>query len=127
MLLAIGGYAPGVAALGVCLLLSGIAGSLISVAGTVSVFHGFPAERRGAALGVRQMSVAAGGLVASFMLPGLAALGGIGLALVGCGDPDRGHLGALRARFAGRAAARRGGRTRQRPRGAARARHAAGC
>jgi MFS family permease len=85
VLLAIGGYAPGVAALGVCLLLSGIAGSLISVAGTVSVFHGFPAERRGAALGVRQMSVAAGGLVASFMLPGLAAIGGIGLALVGCG------------------------------------------
>ena len=30
----------------VCLLLSGVAGSLISVAGTVSVFHGFP---RGAA------------------------------------------------------------------------------
>jgi MFS family permease len=84
-LLAIGGYAPGVAALAVCLLLSGIAGSLISVAGTISVFHGFPAERRGSALGVRQMSVAAGGLVASFLLPGLAALGGIGLALAGCG------------------------------------------
>jgi MFS family permease len=85
ILLAIGGYAPGVAALAVCLLLSGIAGSLISVAGTMSVFHGFPADRRGAALGVRQMSVAAGGLVASFMLPGLAALGGIGLALGACG------------------------------------------
>jgi MFS family permease len=84
-LLAIGGYAPGVGALAVCLLLSGIAGSLISVAGTISVFHGFPADRRGAALGVRQMSVAAGGLVASFMLPGLAALGGIGLALAACG------------------------------------------
>jgi MFS family permease len=84
-LLAIGGYAPGVALLGACLLLSGIAGSLISVAGTISVFHGFPAEQRGAALGVRQMSVAAGGLVAAVMLPGLAALGGIGLALAGCG------------------------------------------
>ncbi len=85
VLLAIGGYAPSVAALGVCLLLSGIAGSLISVAGTVSVFHGFPAERRGAALGVRQMSIAAGGLVASFTLPGLAALNGIGFALLCCG------------------------------------------
>jgi MFS family permease len=85
VLLAIGGYAPSVAALGVCLLLSGIAGSLISVAGTVSVFHGFPSERRGAALGVRQMSIAAGGLVASFLLPSLAALGGIELALLGCG------------------------------------------
>jgi MFS family permease len=85
ILLAIGGYAPGVAALAVCLLLSGIAGSLISVAGTISVFHGFPADRRGFALGVRQMSVAAGGLVASFMLPGLAAIGGIGLALATCG------------------------------------------
>lgn len=85
VLLALGGYAPSVAALGVCLLLSGIAGSLISVAGTVSVFHGFPPERRGAALGVRQMSIAAGGLVASFLLPGLAAFGGIELALLGCG------------------------------------------
>lgn len=85
VLLAVGGYAPGVAALAVCLLLSGIAGSLISVAGTISVFHGFPADRRGAALGVRQMSVAAGGLVASFMLPGLAAVGGVGLALGACG------------------------------------------
>jgi sugar phosphate permease len=84
-LLALGGYAPGVALLATCLLLSGIAGSLISVAGTISVFHGFTADRRGVALGVRQMSVAAGGLVASFMLPGLAALGGIGLALGACG------------------------------------------
>jgi MFS family permease len=84
-LLAIGGYTPGVVALAVCLLLSGIAGSLIQVAGTISVFHGFPAERRGAALGVRQMSVAAGGLVASFLLPGLAAVGGIGLALAAAG------------------------------------------
>jgi MFS family permease len=85
VLLAAGGYAPGVATLAVCLLLSGIAGSLISVAGTISVFHGFPSDRRGAALGVRQMSVAAGGLVASFLLPGLADVGGIGLALGTCG------------------------------------------
>jgi MFS family permease len=85
VLLAVGGYAPGVAALAVSLLLSGVAGSLISVAGTISVFHGFPADRRGAALGIRQMSVAAGGLVAAFMLPGLAAIGGIGLALGACG------------------------------------------
>ena len=84
-LLAIGGYTPGVAALAICLFLSGIAGSLIQVAGTISVFHGFPAERRGTALGIRQMSVAAGGLVASFLLPGLAAIGGIGLALAASG------------------------------------------
>ena len=84
-LLAIGGYTPGVAALAICLFLSGIAGSLIQVAGTISVFHGFPADRRGTALGIRQMSVAAGGLVASFLLPGLAAVGGIGLALAASG------------------------------------------
>jgi predicted MFS family arabinose efflux permease len=81
VLLAAGGYAPGVAAVAICLLLSGVAGSLISVAGTISVFHGFPADRRGAALGVRQMSVAAGGLVAAILLPGLASIGGVGLAL----------------------------------------------
>ena len=48
--------------LGIALFASGVAGALVAVGATVSVFHGFPPERRGFALGMRQMSVALGGL-----------------------------------------------------------------
>ncbi len=110
VLLAVGGYAPGVVALGVCLLLSGVAGSLISVAGTVSVFHGFPVERRGAALGVRQMSVAAGGLSPRSCCPGSPRSAASGSRFVGCGVLTAVTSVALRARISRRAAARRRGR-----------------
>ena len=46
------------------------------------MFHGFGADRRGMALGVRQMAVSAGGLVAAGLLPGLAAVGGVRLSLI---------------------------------------------
>ena len=71
--------------LGLGLLIAGAAGALVSVAGAVSVFHGFGDDRRGLALGVRQAAIAAGGLIASFMLPGLAALGGVRLSLAASG------------------------------------------
>ena len=80
-LIALGGLAPSALALGAILVLAGAASSLVSIAGTVSVFHSFPAERRGIALGLRQMSVAGGGLIAAILLPTLAHLGGVGLAL----------------------------------------------
>ena len=69
-------------ALGVALFASGIAGAVVAVAATVSVFHGFPPERRGFALGMRQMSVALGGLVAAGLLPLAVHLSGVRLALV---------------------------------------------
>ena len=78
-------------ALGALLLLFGVSGSFVAVAGAVSVFHVFPQERRGLALGVRQAAISSGGLVAAFMLPGLAAASGIGAAL--------GVSGALTAVF----------------------------
>ncbi len=59
----------------------GLAGAFVAVAGTATITREFAVERRGLALGVRQMSVAAGGLVAAFLLPGLAGLGGVPLAL----------------------------------------------
>lgn len=79
------GLAPSPLLVGGGLFLFGVVAAFVSVAGTVSIFHGFDADRRGMALGVRQMSVSAGGLVAAGLLPGLAAIGGVRLALIGAG------------------------------------------
>jgi MFS family permease len=67
--------------LGVALFASGVAGAVVAVAATVSVFHGFPPDRRGFALGMRQMSVALGGLLAALLLPLAVDIGGVRLAL----------------------------------------------
>lgn len=79
------GLAPTAPLVGVALFAFGLVAAFVAVAGTVSVFHGFDTSRRGMALGVRQMAVSAGGLVAAGMLPGLAAVGGVRLALVASG------------------------------------------
>ena len=68
--------------LGIALFASGVAGALVAVGATVSVFHGFPPERRGFALGMRQMSVALGGLLAAVLLPLAVHVGGVRLALL---------------------------------------------
>ena len=67
--------------LGIALFASGVAGAVVAVAATVSVFYGFPPERRGFALGMRQMSVALGGLLAALLLPLAVHLSGVPLAL----------------------------------------------
>ena len=79
------GLAPSPVLVGVALFGYGLTAAFVSIAGTVSVFHGFDADRRGMALGVRQMAVSAGGLVAAVLLPGLAAVGGVRLALIASG------------------------------------------
>lgn len=79
------GFAPTTALVGAFLFAFGVVAAFVAVAGTVSVFHGFSTERRGTALGFRQMAVSAGGLAAAVMLPGLAAVGGVRLALVASG------------------------------------------
>jgi MFS family permease len=79
------GYARNVYALAGALLAFGLVGSLVAVAAPVSVFHAFPPEQRGWALGVRQMAVAMGGLLAAIVLPSLADLGGVRLAFAGTG------------------------------------------
>lgn len=76
------GLAPSPVLVGAALFGYGLTAAFVSVAGTVSVFHGFRADRRGMALGVRQMAVSAGGLVAAGLLPGLAAVGGVRLSLI---------------------------------------------
>ena len=83
--LVLAGLAPTAPLVGVALFAFGLVAAFVAVAGTVSVFHGFRAERRGMALGFRQMAVSAGGLVAAGLLPGLAAVGGVRLSLIASG------------------------------------------
>ena len=73
-------------------------------AATVSVFHGFPPERRGFALGMRQMSVALGGLLAALLLPLAVHVGGVAPRARPERRADGGHGDRLRARHAARAA-----------------------
>ncbi len=83
--LVLAGFAPSAPLVGGALFLYGLTAAFVAVAGTVSVFHGFAPDRRGMALGFRQMAVSAGGLIAAGLLPGLAAIGGVRLALVTAG------------------------------------------
>ena len=66
LLLVAGALLSNPVGLGIALFASGVAGAVVAVGATVSVFHGFPPERRGFALGMRQMSVASAG---SWQLP----------------------------------------------------------
>jgi MFS family permease len=81
LLLVTGALLENPVGLGIALFASGVAGAVVAVGATVSVFHGFPPDRRGFALGMRQMSVALGGLLAALLLPLAVNVGGVRLAL----------------------------------------------
>jgi MFS family permease len=68
--------------LGLGLLLSGIGVAVVPVAGAGALFRAYAPERRGWALGVRQMAVPLGGTIAAATLPGLEALGGVHLTII---------------------------------------------
>lgn len=68
-------------ALGIFLLLGGMAASSANAASGRVVVGWFPAHRRGFAMGVRQMALPLGVAVAALTIPGLAATHGIGWAL----------------------------------------------
>ena len=85
LLVAVAGLAGSALVLGIAFVIAGMLGALVAVAATISVFHGFPPERRGFAIGMRQMSVSLGGLIAAFLLPALAGLSGVPLALAASG------------------------------------------
>ncbi len=76
------GYARSLTGLMLAFFGFGLCQAVITLAGAVSIFQTFPAARRGMAMGVRQMAVSLGGLLAAFLLPGLAAVGGVRLALL---------------------------------------------
>lgn len=89
----IAGTALGVVGLGVgatagsttvlvpALVVAGVGAAVVPIAGTGALFRAYPPARRAWALGVRQMSVPLGGMVAALAMPGLEGVGGIGLTL----------------------------------------------
>jgi MFS family permease len=78
--LAAAGLVHSLAATFAALLVSGIGAAAVPVAGMTTIISHFGPERRGRLLGLRQMAVPAGGLVAAAMLPALASVGGLRLA-----------------------------------------------
>ena len=74
------GFAPNVAVLGVGLFIAGVGGSAVPVAGMTTLLRVFPPEQRGMVMGLRQMAVPAGGVIAAGLLPLLAHVGGLRLA-----------------------------------------------
>jgi MFS family permease len=63
------------------LLVSGVGSAVVPVAGAGALFRVYAPDRRAFALGVRQMAVPLGGTIAALLMPGLEAIGGVGLAL----------------------------------------------
>jgi MFS family permease len=64
------------------LLVSGIGVAVVPVAGAGALFRVYRPERRGFALGIRQMAVPLGGVVGASALPALEDAGGVRLTLV---------------------------------------------
>ena len=74
--------APNAALFAAAIFLAGIGSSAVPVAGMSSLLREFPPERRGIALGWRQLAVPMGGAIGAAALPLLAHVGGVQLALV---------------------------------------------
>jgi len=74
--------APNAALFAAAIFLAGIGSSAVPVAGMSSLLREFPPERRGIALGWRQLAVPMGGTIGAVALPLLAHVGGVRLALV---------------------------------------------
>ncbi len=82
LLAAAAGTAPTYAA---ALVLAGIGGAAVPVAGMTALLRVFEPEKRGMAMGWRQLGVPLGGTLGAAVLPALAALGGVRLAMAGAG------------------------------------------
>jgi len=74
--------APNAALFAAAIFLAGIGSSAVPVAGMSSLLRQFPPERRGIALGWRQLAVPMGGTIGAVALPLLAHVGGVRLALI---------------------------------------------
>jgi MFS family permease len=66
------------------LLVAGIGGSAVPVAGMSSLMRAFGPEKRGAVMGWRQLAVPLGGTIGAIMLPLLTDSGGVQLAMMVC-------------------------------------------
>ncbi len=67
--------------LGVALASFGVGSSVVTIAGAGALFRAYPPERRGWALGVRQMAVPLGGMIGAVLVPALEASGGVSTVL----------------------------------------------
>ncbi|HVI37596.1 MAG TPA: MFS transporter, partial [Gaiellales bacterium] len=74
--------APNAALFAAAIFLAGVGSSAVPVAGMSSLLREFPPERRGIALGWRQLAVPMGGAIGAAALPLLAHVGGVRLALI---------------------------------------------
>jgi MFS family permease len=74
--------APNAALFAAAIFMAGIGSSAVPVAGMSSLLREFPPERRGIALGWRQLAVPMGGAIGAAALPLLAHVGGVRLALI---------------------------------------------
>lgn len=67
--------------LGAALVVFGAGSSVVTIAGAGALFRAYPPERRGWALGVRQMAVPLGGMIGAVLVPALEAVGGVSAVL----------------------------------------------
>ena len=67
------------------LVLAGIGGAAVPVAGMTALLRVFEPAQRGMAMGWRQLGVPLGGTLGAAILPALAAVGGVRLAMAGAG------------------------------------------
>src|SRR6478672_8707712 len=67
------------------LVLAGIGGAAVPVAGMTALLRVFEPAQRGMAMGWRQLGVPLGGTLGAAILPGLAVIGGVPLAMAGAG------------------------------------------
>ena len=67
------------------LVLAGIGGAAVPVAGMTALLRVFEPAQRGMAMGWRQLGVPLGGTLGAAVLPALAAVGGVRLAMAGAG------------------------------------------
>jgi MFS family permease len=66
------------------LLVAGIGGAAVPVAGMSSLMRAFAPEKRGSVMGWRQLAVPLGGTIGAIMLPLLTDSGGVPLAMIVC-------------------------------------------
>jgi MFS family permease len=77
-----GAIAGSPVALGAALVVFGVGSSVVTIGGAGALFRAYPPERRGWALGVRQMAVPLGGMIGAVLVPALEAVGGVSTVLL---------------------------------------------
>jgi MFS family permease len=99
--LTVAAFAPTSSTLFAALFVAGLGSSVVPIVGMRALVLAYAAERRAWALGMRQMAVPLGGMIAAVIAPGLVALGGVRLALLAAAGAVSLAGGALAAAVRG--------------------------